>query len=84
MSTHTPKASGKPRAKPKPPAVPRQPPEDHGPILELIRDLVPDHRRWMMLPHVCLYGFTPYQVVGSDYEPLLRDLLLRAKYGVFG
>ncbi len=81
MSTHTPKASGKPRAKP--PAVPRQPPEDHGPILELIARIVPNHEVWLRTPNRDLAGNAPEELVGGPHESLVRGMVLAYKYGTF-
>lgn len=59
-------------------------PEDAMSTEELAREIVPDGGLWLDLPNMNLRSLTPRQMIGTEDEHFVRELLLGIKYGVFG
>ncbi len=73
------------RPRPCPPArtpVERDPDLDR-PIAELIFEVVPDPGAWLVTPNPQLFSEPPLNLIGTDREWHLRDLLRAAKQGYF-
>jgi hypothetical protein len=49
----------------------------------LIREVVPDADLWMETPNSHFGGKKPKDVIGTDHEKGLRNLVLAIKYGMF-
>lgn len=59
-------------------------PEDAMSTEVLARDIVPDAELWLDQPNSYLRGLTPRQIIGTKDDHLVRELLIRVKYGIFG
>ena len=63
------------------PAVAINDPDLTRPILDLIREVVPDADVWVNAWNGPLGGRTPRSFFGRPEEAILRDLVLATKYG---
>ena len=52
-------------------------------ICGLIDEVVPDPVEWRDTPNSALGGKKPNQLIGTEDETMLRDLLRAAKHGMF-
>ena len=73
----------KSKPKPKGNGTPKPVPDDFGPILDLIADVVPDYQRWIVTPNRDLAGHAPQDLFGGPHESLVRGMVLAYKYGTF-
>lgn len=48
----------------------------------LVRDVVDDPARWMDTPNDQLGGAKPHELLGTDKERILKDLLRSIKHGM--
>jgi hypothetical protein len=51
--------------------------------MELVQEIVPSHQAWLDAPNAALGGRAPRELIGHPDEPLLRQIVLAYKYGVF-
>jgi hypothetical protein len=51
-------------------------------IRKEVADLVADPSEWLSTPNTRLGGMKPEDLIGTDREQLLRDLLRAVKYGM--
>ena len=59
-------------------------PDEKANLEEEIRDLLLNADEWLDAPNDQLAGARPWDLIGTDQEPLLRNLVRAAKYGVTG
>ena len=65
-------------------ASPQRLSEEKADIEEEIRDLLLNADEWLDAPNDQLGGARPWDLIGTDQEPLLRNLVRAAKHGVNG
>jgi uncharacterized protein (DUF2384 family) len=51
-------------------------------IRKEVADLVVEPSEWLNTPNSCLGGEKPVDLIGTNREQLLRDLLRAIKYGI--
>jgi uncharacterized protein (DUF2384 family) len=57
--------------------------EDEDPdIMEELKKFFPDPQQWLDTPHDLLWGARPRDLIGTDKELRVRNLLRRLKYGI--
>lgn len=59
-------------------------PDEKADLVEEARDLLKNADEWLDAPNSQLGGARPWDVIGTAQEPILRDLLRTARYGVAG
>ena len=59
-------------------------PDEKANLEEEIRNLLLNADEWLDAPNDQLGGARPWDLIGTDQEPLLRNLVRAAKYGVTG
>lgn len=58
---------------------------DENPDIEAeVRNALTNADQWLDAPNDSLGGAKPWDLIGTDREPLLRNLIRAAKYGVCG
>ena len=57
-------------------------PDEEPDIRKEVADLVADPSEWLNTPNTRLGGKKPRDLIGTDREQLLRDLLRAIKYGM--
>jgi hypothetical protein len=50
---------------------------------ELILKIIPDGAEWIKTPNSRFGGQTPEELIGTQYEPALRNLVFGVKDGIF-
>ena len=58
-------------------------PDRQLPTRDLILKIVPDGAEWMKTPNIKFGGQAPEEVIGTEYEHLLRNMVFNVKYGCF-
>ncbi len=58
-------------------------PDEQVEIESLIAEVIPDSARWMDTPHERLGAHKPRELIGTDREVLLRNLVRAIKNGMF-
>jgi hypothetical protein len=58
--------------------------EDRLTTEELAREIVPEGELWLDQPNLNLGLRTPRELIGTSEEIEIRNMLLAAKYGVYG
>ena len=66
---------------PKTPQLSRDPDETTD-VTELIQEIVPDADTWQKTPNPALGGARPIDLIKTEKESILRDMLRAAKYGM--
>ena len=51
-------------------------------IRDYVKQVVPAPEEWLKTPHELLAGQAPQDLIGTDQEPRLRDLLRALDYGM--
>ena len=57
-------------------------PDKDAEIEKDITDLIDDPATWLDTPHARFAGAKPKDLIGTDREQMLRDLLRSIKYGI--
>jgi hypothetical protein len=57
-------------------------PDEHADIRLDVADLIADPAQWLDMPNSQLAGQKPNDLIGTEREQLLRDLLRAIKYGL--
>jgi hypothetical protein len=55
---------------------------DQGPLLPLVAEVVPNHDLWLDSPNAALGGQSPRELLDTDQEDRVREIVLAYKYGV--
>ena len=58
-------------------------PGEHADIREDVAEILAEPERWLDTPNERLGGEKPRDLIGTDREQHLRDLLRAVKYGLF-
>jgi hypothetical protein len=58
-------------------------PDETRDMRELVLEVIPDAELWMDTPHNLLGGFKPKDLIGTDKEEPLRNLVRSIKIGMF-
>ena len=56
--------------------------DDDGDVQDLAAAVLADPDQWMDTPHPLLGGYRPQDLIGTNHEQQLRDLLRSIKYGM--
>jgi hypothetical protein len=67
----------------KKPVKRRRDPDETMDIGKLIREVIPGAEQWMEIPHNLLGGYKPKDLIGTDKEIHLRNLVRSIKLGLF-
>jgi hypothetical protein len=57
-------------------------PDETKDMRTLIAEVIPDAERWMDTPHYLLGGYQPKDLIGTDKEEPLRNLVRSIKIGM--
>jgi hypothetical protein len=71
------------KKQPTAPPVPVPNPDLTMDIHELIDEVMPNPEIWKVTPNTLFYGAAPIDYIGTPKEHLLREAVLRVKYGMF-
>jgi hypothetical protein len=57
-------------------------PDETVDVRKLIREVIPHAEQWMEIPHNLLGGYKPKELIGTDKEEHLRNLVRPIKIGM--